>query len=54
MHMRGEPATMQDAPAYADVMTEVGDFLAQLRELAEAGDNDGLKAALMTAARALQ
>jgi dihydropteroate synthase len=29
MHMRGEPATMQDAPAYADVVTEVSDFLAQ-------------------------
>jgi dihydropteroate synthase len=29
MHMRGEPATMQDAPAYADVVAEVGDFLAR-------------------------
>jgi dihydropteroate synthase len=28
MHMRGEPATMQDAPAYADVVGEVGAFLA--------------------------
>jgi len=29
MHMRGEPATMQDAPAYADVVAEVSEFLAQ-------------------------
>jgi dihydropteroate synthase len=27
MHMRGDPATMQDRPAYADVVTEVADFL---------------------------
>ena len=27
MHMRGEPATMQDAPVYDDVVTEVKDFL---------------------------
>jgi dihydropteroate synthase len=27
MHMRGEPASMQQAPAYADVATEVRDFL---------------------------
>jgi dihydropteroate synthase len=29
MHMRGEPRTMQDAPQYDDVVTEVGEFLAQ-------------------------
>ena len=29
MHMRGEPATMQDAPAYADVVAEVSGFLQQ-------------------------
>jgi dihydropteroate synthase len=29
MHMRGEPATMQDAPSYADVVAEVGDFLSR-------------------------
>jgi len=29
MHMRGEPATMQQAPAYADVVREVSQFLAQ-------------------------
>ena len=28
MHMRGEPATMQVAPAYDDVVGAVGDFLA--------------------------
>lgn len=28
MHMRGEPATMQDAPAYDDAPTEVRDYLA--------------------------
>jgi dihydropteroate synthase len=28
MHMQGEPATMQDAPAYADVVDEVSAFLA--------------------------
>jgi dihydropteroate synthase len=26
MHMRGEPATMQEAPVYDDVVTEVRDF----------------------------
>jgi dihydropteroate synthase len=29
MHMHGEPATMQQAPAYADVVAEVAQFLAQ-------------------------
>ena len=28
MHMRGEPATMQEAPVYADCAAEVRDFLA--------------------------
>jgi dihydropteroate synthase len=28
MHMRGEPASMQDEPRYADVVTEVRDYLA--------------------------
>jgi FlaA1/EpsC-like NDP-sugar epimerase len=32
----------------------IGDFLAHLRQLAESGDGDELKAAIMTAARALQ
>jgi dihydropteroate synthase len=29
MHMHGEPATMQQAPAYVDVVAEVSQFLAQ-------------------------
>ena len=29
MHMQGEPATMQDAPHYVDVVTDVAAFLAQ-------------------------
>jgi dihydropteroate synthase len=29
MHMRGDPATMQQAPTYADVVAEVSQFLAQ-------------------------
>lgn len=29
MHMRGEPGSMQQAPVYGDVVTEVRDFLAQ-------------------------
>jgi dihydropteroate synthase len=29
MHMHGEPTTMQDSPQYADVLVEVGDFLAE-------------------------
>ena len=28
MHMQGEPGSMQQAPAYGDVVQEVGDFLA--------------------------
>jgi dihydropteroate synthase len=38
MHMQGTPATMQSAPHYGDVVTEVGDFLlARARELEAAG-----------------
>ncbi|MER1966018.1 dihydropteroate synthase [Castellaniella sp. GW247-6E4] len=38
MHMRGEPRTMQDAPVYADVVREVGDYLAaRARALRELG-----------------
>ena len=29
MHMRGEPRSMQDAPSYGDVVSEVRDFLAE-------------------------
>jgi len=38
MHMAGEPRTMQEAPAYADVVAEVRDYLlAQAHLLEEAG-----------------
>lgn len=38
MHMRGEPATMQREPDYADVVTEVYGFLAErVRRCADAG-----------------
>jgi dihydropteroate synthase len=36
MHMRGEPRTMQEAPQYADVVAEVGDFLLERLEQARA------------------
>lgn len=36
MHMRGEPGTMQDAPAYSDVLGEVLAFLAARAESAVA------------------
>ncbi len=32
MHMRGTPRSMQDAPAYSDVVAEVGAFLRQRRD----------------------
>ena len=37
MHMRGNPATMQDSPAYAGVIAEVRQFLAGRVAAAEAG-----------------
>jgi dihydropteroate synthase len=36
MHMQGSPATMQADPRYDDVVAEVGAFLAERREAAEA------------------
>ena len=36
MHMKGEPRTMQNAPAYADVVAEVADWLAARAEAAMA------------------
>ena len=36
MHMKGEPRTMQDAPAYADVVAEVAGWLAARAEAAMA------------------
>ncbi len=32
MHMQGQPATMQQAPCYGDVVAEVGAYLAQRRD----------------------
>jgi dihydropteroate synthase len=41
MHMRGDPATMQQRPQYDDVLTEVGEFLGQrLHALRERGIAD--------------
>jgi dihydropteroate synthase len=41
MHMKGEPRTMQDAPAYDDVVAEVSAFLAErVREAEAAGVAD--------------
>jgi len=40
MHMRGEPATMQDDPRYDDVVAEVGDFLVSRLEAARAAGID--------------
>ena len=38
MHMRGTPATMQERPAYGDVVQEIGEFFAErLRWLAAQG-----------------
>lgn len=36
MHMRGQPATMQDNPTYHDVVAEIGAFLAARLEAARA------------------
>jgi dihydropteroate synthase len=36
MHMQGTPQTMQDAPSYADVVTEVRQFLRERRDALEA------------------
>lgn len=41
MHMQGEPRTMQAAPHYDDVVTDVGEFL---RERAQACRNAGISA----------
>ncbi len=40
MHMQGTPATMQDDPRYADVVSEVGDFLL---ERARALEREGVR-----------
>lgn len=40
MHMQGDPASMQTAPRYADVVGEVRDFLAERRRAVEAAGVD--------------
>ena len=40
MHMQGQPGTMQDAPQYADVVGEVGDFLQDRAAACEAAGID--------------
>ena len=40
MHMQGEPATMQDAPAYDDVVTDVRDYLRDQAAFLEAAGVD--------------
>ncbi len=46
MHMRGTPATMQQAPAYADVVAEVAQFLRHRLDAAIASGIDPLRMAL--------
>jgi dihydropteroate synthase len=41
MHMQGDPRSMQDAPAYGDVVVEVGDFLVDRVARAHAAGIDG-------------
>lgn len=36
MHMKGTPISMQEAPYYEDVLTEIRDFLTERRDAAEA------------------
>ena len=36
MHMRGDPATMQDNPSYGDLTSEIHDFLLERAQAAEA------------------
>ncbi|MEO6435067.1 MAG: dihydropteroate synthase [Tepidisphaeraceae bacterium] len=40
MHMQGTPATMQDAPSYSGVVTEVAEFLIERLSMAEAAGID--------------
>jgi dihydropteroate synthase len=43
MHMKGEPRTMQKAPEYGDVSTEVRDYLdARIQAFADAGGDSAL------------
>jgi dihydropteroate synthase len=40
VHMKGDPRTMQEAPAYDDVVTEVRDFLVERADTARANGVD--------------
>ena len=46
MHMKGTPRTMQDAPAYQDIMSEIGDFFRQSVTLALSSGIDPMSIAL--------
>ncbi len=46
MHMKGTPRTMQDAPAYLDIMSEIGDFFRQSVALALSSGIDPMSIAL--------
>ena len=46
MHMKGTPRTMQDAPAYQDIMSEIGDFFRQSVALALSSGIDPMSIAL--------
>ena len=46
MHMKGTPRTMQDAPAYQDIMSEIGDFFRHSVALALSSGIDPMSIAL--------
>ena len=46
MHMKGTPRTMQDAPAYLDILSEIGDFFRQSVALALSSGVDPMSIAL--------
>jgi dihydropteroate synthase len=46
MHMRGNPLTMQFAPAYGDVVREVGEFFRQSLDAAISSDIDPMRIVL--------
>ena len=46
MHMKGTPRTMQDAPAYQDIVSEIGDFFRQSMALAVSSGIDPMSIAL--------
>ena len=46
MHMKGTPRTMQDAPAYQDIVSEIGDFFRQSIAVAVSSGIDPMSIAL--------